>query len=183
MRPGILTLFTLGIATAAGFAPLSARLHRSSVLQDHEGKNETTVEVSKLPAPVQATAKKVFGKLDGLKASQEKEGGSVLFEVEGKGADGMDVSFTCPDNGQIYELEHGIAPSSLPGDAGSKLKQMFPGATVLSACSVEMHYFEVKLQKDGKTSQAMVGVSGRVYQQEGDEEGDEEGEEGEEGGR
>ena len=173
MSARLLQLFTLGIATvglsAAYLAPKQA----------HEEKGETPMEVSKLPAAVQATAKKVFGKLDGLKASQEKMEGSLLFEVEGKGADGMDVSFTCPDNGQIYELERGVAISALPGDASTKIMAMFPGATGVTASSVETHYFEVTLQKDGKTQHAIVGVSGRIYQEEGEE--GEEGEEDEEG--
>jgi uncharacterized membrane protein YkoI len=182
MQLPILRLSALGIAvvglSAADLTTWPHVLDRLPVFQEH-GEHETPMDVAKLPAAVQATAKKVFGKLDGLKASQESVNGAPVFEVEGKGADGMDVSFTCPDNGQVYELERGVSVASLPGDAGSKIQQMFPGSTVLSACSVEMHYFEVKLQKDGKTQQVTVGVSGRVYSnEEGEEEGEGEEEEG-----
>jgi len=161
---------TAALLSTAGLAYRSGRLF---------GDDETPIDVTKLPAAVQATAKTVFGKLDGLKATQEKNGNTLIFEVEGKGKDGMDVSFTCPENGMVYELEHAVAASALPADATKNLQAKFPGATMVSATAVEMHYFEVKMQKDGKTSHAVVGVSGRVQ----DDEEDEEGEESEEGGR
>jgi len=167
------SLVTVGIAAVGllgtGFA----------FVQGHEKGGETPVDVTKLPAPVQATAKKVFGKLDGLKATQETQRGVVLYEVVGKGAEGMDLTFTCVAGGQVNEVERQIPMNQLPADAAANLQKAFPGATLLSAEEVESHYFEVKLKTDGQEKKVVVGASGAVYMEE--EEG-EEGEEGEEEG-
>lgn len=135
---------------------------RAAPVRPAQDADESPIDVAKLPPAVQATVKRIFGTLENVKASQETEDGIQMFEIEGKGADGKNASFTCVASGQIQELERETTLTSLPSDTAKNLQRAFPGSTIVSAEEVQEHYFEVKITQDGKTRGAKVSVAGRV---------------------
>ena len=169
---------------AAGFGMSAARAQptkpataRAAIVQDEgdeAGEGEESIDPSKLPAAVQATARKTFGTLAGLKASREEDEGSVLYEVEGK-VDGRQISIKCVDNGLVYELERAISAAELPPGATDNLQKMFQGAKLVATNSVEVHYFEAVLEVNGKRHEVAVGVSGRVHTEKDEEDEEHEG--------
>lgn len=163
-------LYALPLAALTLWASSATATSRSTANALFQEDDETPVEVSALPGPVQATARQVFGKLEGLKAVREREHGEELFEVEGKSADGSMVSILCVSGGQMMELERQIPVSALPAQATPSLLARFPGATIVGAEEIQRHYFEVKIQVGGKTRHAVLSASGRVQGQEQEDE-------------
>ena len=166
----------------AAAAPAAKPAATAASREQAEGAGEEQIDVAKLPEPVQAAAKHAFGKLDGLEASKESDEGLTLYEINGKGSDGADLSIKCVAGGQVVELERGIPLTGLPGDAAANLKKAFPDGTAVSAEEIEMHFFEVRVTSGGKTEEVRVDASGRVYREEreSEEEGRGEDEEHEE---
>ena len=172
---GVLAIGLACSSSGAAGAPAHEGLHASAQEEDEGEGDEQKVEMSKVPEAVKTSAMKYFGKLDGCKASTEKENGVLAYEIAGKTADGMELSLLCAANGQVAEVEREIAASALPAEGRANLEKRFPGSTTTMIESIEKHYFEVKLVQNGKRKELIVTASGRVW------EAEEEGEKGEEG--
>ena len=103
----------------------------------------------------------------------------TLYEINGKGADGLDLSVKCVADGQLVEVEREIPMTGLPAEAQPNLHTLFPDGTVLSAEAIEVHFYEVRVRQGDKTEEVRVNASGRIHREndEGeDEERDEHGE-------
>lgn len=165
----------LGMATTPKTAACTRAAHvryedRNAEAGDDE---EESIDPAQLPESVLATAQRTFGGVAGLKASREVDAGTTLYEVEGEIA-GRQVSIKCAENGLIHELEREISGAELPRDAAAGIQKLFPGARLVSAESIEVHWFEAQLEIGGERREVAVGVSGRVRSDEsGDDEEDE----------
>jgi uncharacterized membrane protein YkoI len=156
----------LGLIVVAGALLVTSAHRLLRAADDHDEK----VEMSKVPAAVQAAAKKILPNLDACKASMETENGDTYFEIEGKGENSMSVAVILTSSGQIIEVEREVPADRLPAAARAGIEKSHPGATVARVEDVEKHHFEVKVVgKDGKAAHVDVSVTGRVGGDEEDE--------------
>lgn len=157
----------LSLIVAGGALLVTSAFRSARAAGDHESK----IELSGLPAPVQAAAKKYFSSFETCKASTEKEKGDTYFEIQGKGDGSADLSVLFTAAGQLVEVEREVPADRLPPAARAEIEKRHPGATVAKVEDLEKHSFEVKLVgKDGKKAEVEVSVTGRVGGDEDDEE-------------
>jgi hypothetical protein len=130
--------------------------------EGEEGDEEESVDLAKLPEPVRAAAEKQFGKLDGCKASSESEHGAKIYEVVGKGGDGMYMSLNITSSGLVFEIERETKADALPGEVRATLSKEFGGATMKKADVVEERFYEVQMSKADKKFEVKLSATGRV---------------------
>jgi uncharacterized membrane protein YkoI len=160
----------LGLVVVAG-ALLVASARRTPRRADgHEEK----IEMSKVPAPVQAAARKFLPKLDACTAALEKEKGETFYEIQGKGEGSMNLAVLMTESGQVVEVEREVPAERLPAAARAEIEKRVPGGTVAKVEDLEKHSFEVQVVGvDGKKTEVQLSVTGRARGREDDEEGDE----------
>jgi hypothetical protein len=134
--------------------------------QDEDSKDEESLDISKVPESVRAAAQKYFADLHGCKASRETEHGAQIFEIVGKGEGGRDVSLNISSAGLVFEVEREMAGDALPADVRDALAKHFAGAAVKKAESIEVHTYEIRLTKDGKTFEARITGTGQIMEDE-----------------
>lgn len=130
--------------------------------EDEEGDEEEQVDIAKVPDPVRASAQKHFADLKSCKASRENDHGSQIYEIVGKGADGMAVSLNITESGAIFEVERETKADSLPAEVRATLAKNYAGAAVKKAEVIEEHFYEVQMTKDGKAFELQLSATGHV---------------------
>jgi hypothetical protein len=127
-----------------------------------EGGGEESLPVSQLPEAVRHAAAQYFNHLDGCVASKEMDEGAVVYEVVGKGSDGLEVSLLCSANGAVAEVERELPIQSLSEETRADLARRFPGAKVDKVEAIEKHYTEVHFWVGSKQGEVLIESSGRV---------------------
>ena len=130
--------------------------------EGEEGDEEEQVDISKVPEPVRAAAQKHFAALAGCKASRENDHGSTIYEIVGKGGDGMDVSLNITASGSIFEVERETKADALPAEVRATLAKSFSDATLDKAEVIEEHFYEVQMTKNGKRFEVQLSATGHV---------------------
>jgi uncharacterized membrane protein YkoI len=111
---------------------------------------------------VRAAAQKHFADLKGCKASRENEHGTQIYEIVGKGADGMAVSLNITASGAIFEIERETKADALPAEVRATLAKSYSDATLNKAEVIEEHSYEVQMTKGGKRFEVQLSATGHV---------------------
>jgi hypothetical protein len=143
-------------------APKSKVESKEEKEDEEEGDEEEQVDIAKVPDPVRASAQKHFADLKSCKASRENDHGSQIYEIVGKGAEGMAVSLNITESGAIFEVERETKPDSLPAEVRATLAKNYAGAAVKKAEVIEEHFYEVQMTKDGKAFELQLSATGHV---------------------
>ena len=134
--------------------------------ETHGGEAEQTVVIKFESAP--QSVRDAFSELAPGKAPSRVERIAdedvTKFEIEYPGADGT-CSATFSDHGHLLESEMAIQPSALPEAALRELMKDYPGAEILEAESVQLHFYEVEIIKDGKKHEVIVLATGDIEDQ------------------
>jgi len=137
-----------------------------------------------LPAAVRAAAIRWVGAGTIVAADKETEAGCVAYEVNARTRDGVALSFTLSESGELMIEERGIEVERLPQPVADALTARFPKARVLRAETLIKHRYEVVVEVDGKKREVEVMANGMIEtpaaKSDGEEsEHDEQGKEGE----
>lgn len=132
--------------------------------EGEEGDEEEAIDVAKLPEPVRASATKQFGKLEGCKASSESEHGAKIYEIVGKGGDGLELTLTVTSTGTVMEVERETKADALPGEVRATLAKSYGDATVKKAELVEERFYEMHLTRGDKRLEVKVTATGHVME-------------------
>jgi hypothetical protein len=127
--------------------------------EEEEGEKE--VKLSEVPEAVQAAFRKAVGANPIPKVEQETEDEVSTYEAEFE-ADGVKQSVKCASSGDVMELEKEINIQALPVAVIEGLREEYPQATLESAESVQVFFYEVELKENGKTFEVKVLASGDV---------------------
>lgn len=127
--------------------------------EEEEGEKE--VKLSEVPEAVQAAFRKAAGANPLRKIEQETDDGVSAYEAEFE-ADGVKQSVKCSASGDVMELEKEINVRALPMAVIEGLREEYPQATLESAESVQVFFYEVELKENGKTFEVKVFASGDV---------------------
>ncbi len=139
---------------------------------------EKAVPLDQLPTPVTAAVKKMFPKAEMLKASREKEGQQIEYEVTVK-ENGKKIDVTMEESGEIKSLEKEMALKDLPKAVTKTLEKMYPQATQKSAEAVfeiedgkeELEFYEIHLKTaNDKEIEAKIKQNGKVVKDDEKEE-------------
>ena len=85
---------------------------------------EKKIAIKDLPAAVTAAFQQTYPKATITGAATEVEDGKMMYEVESKdGTINRDLLFT--EKGEVYEIEEGLLPESLPADIKAALEKQF----------------------------------------------------------
>lgn len=120
------------------------------------------------------------------KLSKETEDGAVQYEAEYE-VNGKPHSANVAADGTVKELESPVAVDAIPAVVSAAIKAAHPTATIKSADEAienpgagEKHFFEVKIEEAGKTSEVKLDATGKMVSAEEHEGKEEKGEKGEE---
>lgn len=132
-----------------------------------EEESEKEMKLSEVPDAVQAAFRKAAGATPLLKIEQETDDGVSTYEAEFE-TDGVKQSIKCAVSGDVMELEKEVNVRALPMAAIEGLREEYPEATLESAESVQVFFYEVELKENGKTFEVKVFASGDVDDDEGE---------------
>jgi hypothetical protein len=130
--------------------------------EEEEADEEEQIDISKVPEPVRAAALKHFANLKDCKASRENDHGAQIYEIVGKGGDGLDISLNITSSGAIFEVERETKADALPAEVRATLAKSFSDATVKKAEVIEEHFYEVQMTRNGKRFEVQLSATGRV---------------------
>ncbi len=137
--------------------------------EEEEGEKE--VKLSEVPEAVQAAFRKAAGANPLLKIEQETDDDVSTYEAEFE-ADGVKQGIECSASGDLLEMEKEVEVRSLPAAVIEGLREEYPQATLESAESVQVFFYEVELKENGKTFEVKVSASGDVDDDEDEDEDD-----------
>ena len=135
-------------------------------VEEDEEADEETIDLKQAPQAVRDAATRIVGSAKLVGVSKETDDGVTTFEVEYL-VDGNECSATLSEGGEVLELERRIPNAKLPAALMRALNAKYPGAKVGKAEKVEVHYFELELEIDGKLRKVSASASGEFG--EGDE--------------
>jgi hypothetical protein len=125
---------------------------------------EKKLSVKDLPTTVTAAFQKTYPKATITGVATEMEDGKTMYEVESKdGTINRDLLFT--EKGEVFEIEEGLTPESLPADIKSTLEKQFTkyklvkGEKVTHGTKVE---FELKVKSSKKMYAVVLDSSAKI---------------------
>lgn len=77
-------------------------------------------------------------------------------------ANGGTASMTFADTGDLLEREMPVHADALPAAVRHEIQKDFPGATIKAAEAVELHYFEMEVEVNGKTIEVVALATGDI---------------------
>jgi len=140
---------------------------------------ERSIPLEKLPNAVTDAVKKMYPKVEMLKASQEDEDGEIEYEVTARES-GKQIEITVEANGEIEELEKEIDLKDLPKAVTDALEKKYPNAVRKSAEAVfeiedgkeELEFYEVQLKtSNSQNSEVKVKADGTIISKPDEEDG------------
>ncbi len=138
---------------------------------EQEGKEdeEKKIRLDQAPPAVQAAILKVVGGNPIKEIVVEVDDGVAEYEAEYT-VNGVEHSVVCAATGHVMEREHGVQASSLPPAVLSALAKRFPGSKIVEANAVQVFFYEVEVEKNGKKVEVSVMASGEIEDDEDEEE-------------
>ncbi len=135
---------------------------------DGPDSGEVAINLGDAPLPVQQVLQKILDgrSLDGLVRERDEE--TVVFEADYQ-QDGHSCSVKVSADGQILEIESGIAASALPVPAMQALQATFPDARIRSADQVRMFGYEIRLKTGDTIREVKVSPTGDIERGQQDE--------------
>ncbi|MBN1899865.1 PepSY-like domain-containing protein [Candidatus Sumerlaeota bacterium] len=128
---------------------------------EEDDESETKIELAQAPQAVQDAIKKIVGDNPIKEVIEEKEDGVTTYEAEYT-VGGMEHSLECAATGEILELESEIEADALPASVIEKLNKKFPGAVIKEACAVQVFFYEIEIEKDGKKQEIEINATGEI---------------------
>ena len=122
---------------------------------------ERIVNFRILPAAVQETVLEYVNRNDITKVELIKDEGVTKYEIESV-TNGKTLDITVAENGILLEIEKGISFSELPLEAQREINKDYPTIKTSEIESVNLFYYDVEGQVDGKTVKFKVLPSGDI---------------------
>jgi len=128
---------------------------------DDDEEIERKIELSQAPQAVQDAILKIAGNNPIKEVEEEIEDGVATYEAEYMVGD-VEHSIECTATGEIIELEHSIAPESLPAAALKKINKLYPGAQIKEAEAVQVFFYELEIVHNGMKKEIKVCATGDI---------------------
>jgi hypothetical protein len=138
--------------------------------QDEEGAKEETITLAQAPDAVRAALAKMSGMGDVKKVERITEDEAMSFEI-GYELNGAKSSVTLSARGELMEIEK--PAGELPRAVQEAIAEEMKGAKIVRAEAVQLSFFEVLVEKNGKKHEVKIFANGRIEGSEKHEEGDE----------
>lgn len=138
--------------------------------------DEQAIELAQVPAVVRQAAAKAVPGGTFTKASKETEEGKTLYELEGKNAQGREVSVGISADAVLLEVETVIPAAEVPKVVTDALNAKLKGFKASTIERIEKpgkpasYEFHGK-RADGKKAEVVISADGRTVDVEDDDEG------------
>jgi uncharacterized membrane protein YkoI len=139
--------------------------------KEEEEAIEKEIQLAQAPQAVQDAIKKIVGENPIKKVIEEKEEDVTTYEAEYTVGD-IEHSVDCAATGEILELENAVEANALPAAALKEITKDYPGAVIKEACAVQVFFYEVEVEINGKKQEIKVYATGDIEDE--DEGGDQE---------
>lgn len=134
---------------------------------DKDEADEKTITAEELPAAAKSAIENLSKSATLDKVTKETEDGATAYEAEYK-ENGAKASVKVSEDGQVLEVEKHA--SETPAAVKAAIDKKYPGGTVKSTEAVEVHFYEVKVEANGKTHEVKLNAAGSIMEtEEGDE--------------
>ncbi len=127
--------------------------------QDEESAKEETITLAQTPDAVRASLAKMPPMGDVKKVERITQDESTSFEIAYE-MNGAKSSVTMSAHGEVMELEK--AAGDLPQAVTRAIAEEMKGAKVLHAESVQLSFYEVVVERDGKKHEVKISANGHI---------------------
>lgn len=127
--------------------------------EDEEGGREDVITLAQAPDAVRNALAKMSAMSDVKKVERITQDEAVSFEI-GFESDGAKSSVTMSDRGDTLELE--TPAGELPRAVTDAIGQEMKGAKILHAEAVQLSFYEVVVERDGKKHEVKVFANGHI---------------------
>lgn len=131
--------------------------------EDKDGDNdegeEVAVDAANVPAAVKSAVEPHAKGAAIDKYTKETDDGAVAYEAEFK-VDGKKCSVKVAEDGTVVEVEK--PADALPASVTDAIKKKYPAATIKKSEAVQVNFFEVKVENNGKTHEVKVDATGNI---------------------
>ncbi|MBK7403875.1 MAG: PepSY-like domain-containing protein [Phycisphaerales bacterium] len=132
----------------------------------------TEIDFAAAPAPVRDVFNRSTGNAKATKVERIVDEGVTKFEIEFARPAGT-ASMTLSDRGDVMEVESPVAIDSLPEAVTKAVLHDYPGAKIKAAEGVQLFYYEMDVEVNGKTIEVAAFATGDIEDRlVGDEESD-----------
>jgi hypothetical protein len=127
--------------------------------QDEESAKEETITLAQTPEAVRASLAKLPPMGDVKKVERITRDESTSFEI-GYERNGAKSSVTLSEQGDVMEIEK--PAGDLPLAVTRAITEEMHGAKVLHAESVQLSFYEVVVERDGKKHEVKISADGHI---------------------
>lgn len=131
-------------------------------------QDETTIELSAVPAPAMEAAQKAAPRITFETANMDEDEGTATYELSGKMSSGMAIEVDVLADGTVEEIEEQIDSGALPTEVKAALdKEMAGFAPTMIEKSTRPDgtvIYEFEGTHDGKDIDAEINADGTGYQ-------------------
>ncbi len=131
-------------------------------------EDEEVIQFAQAPVVVQRSILQQVALEHIKKIERISDEGNTKYEVESV-AEGVSRDISFAENGQLLEIETGTSLEALPASAKTAITNEFPSINIHEIESVQLFYYEVEGQVDGKTVKFRVLATGDIEDSENSE--------------
>lgn len=128
---------------------------------EDDSEDVTVIDFSAAPQEVRQAFATRSGNAGATKVERIVDEGVTRYEIGYSLPDGT-ASMTFSDRGEVMEVESPVGVGSLPEAVRREVLRDYPGATITGADGVQLFYYELDVEVDGKTIEVGAFASGDI---------------------
>jgi uncharacterized membrane protein YkoI len=137
--------------------------------QDEEDTQEESITMSQAPEAVRAAFAKMPPMGDVKKVERITDDDTVAYEITTE-MNGKKASVTMTERGEVMEIEK--TAGELPKAVTNEIAEEMKGAKIVSSEMVQLTFYEVIVERDGKQHEVKISANGHIQGRAGHEEED-----------
>ncbi len=144
------------------------------------GVEEVQIRLRDTPRAVRRAFDAIALRADVYNVERIVRDGVTMYEIDYE-TNGSTAGVVMSANGDVMELESVVPVTELPETVLDALLDAFPGSSIAEAESVQLFFYEVELELDGRTREVIVFANGRIRDRDDDDHDDHDGHDGHDG--
>jgi hypothetical protein len=132
--------------------------------QDEEDAKEETITMAQAPEAVRSAFAKMPPMGDVKKVERITDEDTVAYEISTE-MNGKKASVTLTERGEVMEIEK--TAGELPKAVTNAIAEEMKGAKVVSSEMVQVTFYEVVVERDGKKHEVKISANGHIQGQAG----------------